>query len=289
MISGFINLYKPAGITSNRAMGVLKQSLIKNNIYTKVGYFGTLDPIAEGILPIALGRATRLFGYNSDKMKRYIAIFRFGISTDTLDISGKITGSEGKIPTTDEIEKVIPFLCGSVAQVPPAFSAKNVSGVRAYKLARAGKEFFLPPKKVEIYSIELTETPGENLFEFDIRCGGGVYIRSIARDMAELLNTLGIMTALKRVECGVFRAEDAVPLEKISEGNIRKYILNIDYFLKTFSKVTLSGEEIRLLSTGKPLETDLKKNLYAVYSDKNSAVGVGSVFDGKIRMKTWLL
>ena len=152
-MQGFINIYKPSGKTSNQVVVEVKK---KFNI-NKVGHMGTLDPMAEGVLPIAIGKATRMFDYFLSKLKSYRLKMKFGISTDTLDITGNVLSTSDYMPTLNDIKKVLPTLVGNIKQTPPLYSAKNVNGVRAYKLARAGKTVELKSCDVYIKSIDIVE------------------------------------------------------------------------------------------------------------------------------------
>lgn len=286
MFSGFINLYKNSGLSSNKALSILKYKLKQNNIKTKVGHFGTLDPMAEGVLPVALGRATRLFDYSLDKLKVYEAEFLFGTATDTLDSTGVVIGTGRSAITEEEIKSVIPSLVGEVEQVPPAYSAKSVNGVRAYKLARSGEEVVLPAKKVNIYSIEPVKNIGEGRFLFRIECGGGTYIRSIVRDMASALGTVGVMTKLVRVKSGRFSADTACDVDKIE--NIEEVILPITYFTDGFVRYDFSETQYGKVKNGLWVDCDIADGYVAAYYE-DELLGIAEVVDKKIRLKTWLL
>ncbi len=286
MLSGFININKKSGLSSNKVLSILKYWLKQNNIKTKVGHFGTLDPIAEGVLPVALGRATRLFDYSLEKIKVYEAVFEFGVNTDTLDNTGTVLSYGRKNVTAEEINAVIPELVGSVEQVPPSYSAKSVCGVRAYDLARKGKEFVLPPKKVEIYSIELLDKIDDGVFFFRIRCGGGTYIRSIIRDMAAKLDTVGIMTKLTRIQSGNFSINSAYDVDELDD--IESKILPIEFLTDGFNRYDLTESEYSKVKNGVPVECRNEDGYVATYY-KNDLLGIGEISDGKIRIKTWLL
>lgn len=286
MLSGFININKKSGLSSNKVLSILKYRLKQNNIKTKVGHFGTLDPIAEGVLPVALGRATRLFDYSLEKIKVYDAVFEFGVETDTLDNTGMVLSYGRKNVTAEEINAVIPELVGSVEQVPPLYSAKSVGGVRAYDLARKGKEFVLQPKKVEIYSIELLDKIDEGVFLFRIRCGGGTYIRSIIRDMAAKLGTVGIMTKLTRIRSGNFTIDSAYDVDELDD--IESKILPIEFLTDGFDRYDLTESEYSKVKNGVPVECRNEDGYVAVYY-KNDLLGIGEISEGKIRIKTWLL
>lgn len=286
MLSGFININKKSGLSSNKVLSILKYRLKQNNIKTKVGHFGTLDPIAEGVLPVALGRATRLFDYSLEKIKVYDAVFEFGVETDTLDNTGTVLSYGRKNVTAEEIKAVIPELVGSIEQVPPSYSAKSVGGVRAYDLARKGKEFVLPPKKVEIYSIELLDKIDDGAFSFRIRCGGGTYIRSIIRDMAAKLGTVGIMSKLTRIQSGNFTIDSAYDVDELDD--IENKILPIEFLTDGFNRYDLTEREYSKVKNGVPVECRDKDGFVATYYE-NDLLGIGEISDGKIHIKTWLL
>lgn len=218
--SGFINIYKNSGCTS---AAVVHQ--VKKLIGLPCGHMGTLDPLAEGVLPIAFGKATRLFNYLQNKQKTYRAIFEFGKATDTEDCTGTVLQEQAKVPTLEEIQQVLPRFTGEYMQVPPMYSAKSVNGVRAYKLARQGEKVELQAKKITIYKLICTRQLTDNQFEFLITCGGGTYIRSLGRDIAAACGTVAIMTALIREKSGYFSLQNAVKLEEIQADKIDKFLL----------------------------------------------------------------
>ena len=162
-MTGFISVDKAQGVSSAREVNIIKRLT-----GTPCGHMGTLDPMANGVLPVAIGNAARLFDYFLDKHKTYIADFVFGIDSDTLDTTGTVTKTGSYIPTEEEINSVLPELCGEIMQIPPRFSAKNVGGKRGYQLAREGVDFELPPKKVKIYSIKLQNKVNETSYRFEI-------------------------------------------------------------------------------------------------------------------------
>ena len=209
-MNGFINLFKPAGMSSAYLLNGLKR-LLKGET---IGHMGTLDPLASGVLPVAVGKSTRLFDYLLDKKKEYIATVAFGYETDTLDLEGKISVKSDKIPDETEVKAAAKSLTGEIMQIPPAFSAKCVNGKRSYKLARQGIAVELPPKKVAVYSIEVLNKSGSE-YNIKIVCGGGTYIRAIARDLGRLCGSAATMTALSRTASGVFRVENSVTLDEL--------------------------------------------------------------------------
>ena len=291
MINGFINLNKPNTVSSNKALGILKHALRTLGIKEKVGHFGTLDPLAEGVLPVALGRATRLFDYSLDKVKVYEAEFLLGADSPSLDKGTDIEYYPFEMPGEDIIESALNSLTGEVMQIPPAFSAKSVDGVRAYKLARSGEDVVLQPKKVTIYSIRLISSDRENkIVKVGIECGGGTYVRSIARDFGALLGTKCIMISLVRTQSGFFRIENALSLAEAEKNpeSILANIVNLSDYLSSFSKTTVTEEEKRTLLNGITIDRDLS-GLTAVFCGE-TPIGIGeNVETGKMKIKTWLL
>ena len=268
-VSGFINVNKEEGVSSAKEVAAVKRL-----VGVPCGHLGTLDPMASGVLPVACGNATRLFDYFLAKRKRYVAEFTFGFTTDTLDTTGTVTGECDKIPSEEEIKGALPALTGDILQVPPAYSAKNVNGVRSYMLARSGVQAELPPKQVSVGEFSLLGRVNENIFRFGIECGGGTYIRSLARDLASSLETLAAMSALCRTESGGFKIEDSVKTQDLSCENIMSFLIPVDGVLP-YPKVKLSLFDEKRYVNGLPVRLDLAEGKYRVYRADGSFYGVG--------------
>lgn len=280
-MKGFINLNKPKGMSSARAVAIVKKQLGLTK--EKVGHAGTLDPMASGVLPIAIGRATRLFDFMQTKQKSYIAEFTFGYETNTLDIEGDIISKSDIIPLKEQILSVLPQFLGEIEQLPPQFSAKSVNGVRAYDLARSGQVADLKPCKVHIFEFELLEDKKPS-YTFKITCGSGTYIRSLCKDLAQSLGAFATMTSLQRVNSGVFNIENSVDIDNISQ----KEILPCEIVLGNLKKLILSLEQESILFMGKKLQLDVASGIYKAYCDEE-LIGLASVDAEKtIKMKTWL-
>lgn len=273
-VSGFINVNKAQGVSSAREVAIIKRL---TNL--SCGHLGTLDPMASGVLPVAVGNATRLFEYFLTKRKRYVAEFTFGIDTDTLDTTGEVIKSGGKVPRQEEIEAALPYLTGELMQVPPNYSAKSVNGVRGYKLAREGKQFSLPPKKVGVGEFKLLCCVSERVFRFEIECGGGTYIRSLGRDLAALMGTYAAMNALCRTMSGDFKIENSVETRLLTRDNIFGSLIPADSVLP-YPAITLSAGEEKLYLNGVPVNCGLADGQYSVYRSDGSFYGVG-LSDGK--------
>lgn len=281
-MTGFINLNKAVGSSSAREVSVIKRLTGQ-----PCGHMGTLDPMASGVLPVGIGNACRLFDYFLTKRKTYLATFRFGEHFDTLDTTGQVISAGGRIPEREEIECVLPRLVGEVMQVPPKYSAKSIGGKRGYALARAGVDFELPPKRVSIYSIDLVARRSEDEYDFRIKCGGGTYVRSICRDMAQMLGTFAAMSALVREKSGPFAIENSVAAEQLNSDNILQYIIPSDSVLP-FDCVHVADRTQFMLLNGMSVPTDLVDGTYKIYLENGQFYGLGAVADCRLKVKTKL-
>jgi len=278
-MTGFINVNKQEGASSAQEVNRIKRLL-----NTPCGHMGTLDPMASGVLPVAVGNAARLFDYFLDKRKTYIATFRFGVDSDTLDSTGEMRESVGYVPTNLQIESVLHEFTGKLSQVPPRYSAKNVCGKRGYQLAREGVEFELAPKTVTVYSVRLLGQPSEDSYDFEIECGGGTYIRSIARDLAKRLNTCAVMSALKRTKSGIFGLENAVGTNILTVDNIKDYIIPTESVLP-FESIFPSAQDAKKLFNGLPVSCGNPDGIYKIYSVDGSFYGLAEVNQSVLKVR----
>jgi len=227
-LSGWLILDKPRGMGSTQGVSAVKRVLRQNGYAkTKVGHGGTLDPLAEGVLPIALGEATKLAGRMLDASKIYEFTLRFGEETDTLDTEGPVIATSDVRPGLVEVEAVLPRFTGPIEQIPPAYSALKVDGQRAYDLARAGEAVALKARAVTIYSLTLAGMEGEGV-TLVAHVSKGTYIRSLARDIAYALGTCGHVTYLRRTKAGPFTREQAISLDNLEEAAKRA---SLEYLL----------------------------------------------------------
>ena len=241
---GFLNINKQAGVSSAQITNKLKHAL-----KTKVGHLGTLDPMATGVLVVAVGKATRLFDYFLNKDKEYIFGVKFGQETDTLDRDGKIIAENTILPTKEQILAILPKFIGALNQTPPAYSAKNINGKRAYNLARQGKEVKLAPKKIEIYSLELLDyKEGEAVFK--VHCTSGTYVRSLARDIAKSLGALAFASFINRTKAGPFSLEQSDSIEETIK-DINSHLISIESVLNKNQKAQLNKTQTQDLLCGK--------------------------------------
>ena len=209
---GWLVIDKPQGVTSAQAV-----SRVRRAFAAKAGHAGTLDPLATGVLPIALGEATKTIAYAINDRKRYRFRVRWGIARATDDCEGEIVGASGVLPQQADIEAILPNFTGAIMQTPPAYCALKIGGRRSYALARAGGTPAPAARRVEIYSLSLIATLGLDHAEFEATVGKGTYIRALARDLARELGTLGHITALRRLSVGRFGVSDAIPLESLGD------------------------------------------------------------------------
>ena len=216
MMNGFINLLKPAGMTSSDAVLCVRKLLPRK---TAVGHGGTLDPDAAGVLPICVGKATRLFNYIIDKEKTYIGELTLGITTDTDDASGTILNVSPVNACEEDVRAVLPRFTGDIMQVPPMYSALKRDGVALYQLARKGETIELESRAVHIEKLELIGKIAENRYLLRIVCGKGTYIRSLMRDIGEALGCGGHMSFLLRSESGVFTCGEALTIDELKNLN----------------------------------------------------------------------
>ena len=210
-LQGWINLYKPKNISSFFAIKKIQSKFqIK-----KIGHCGTLDPMAEGILPIAIGKTTKLIPFVIKKEKKYIFTIKWGKQTSTDDLEGKVIYSSNNIPTKKAIKNQLRKFTGQIEQIPPFASAIKVNGQRAYKLFRENKNFSLKPKKVYVKKIKLLRSNQKKTTNFELECSKGFYIRSFARDLAISLGTFGHIYSLKRTKVGLFSLKSAILLDDL--------------------------------------------------------------------------
>ena len=252
VVNGFINFYKPAGITSMEALRRVKRITGQRK---KVGHGGTMDPLARGVLPVCFGQATRLMDYVVGGSKRYVMDVRLGQSTSTYDAEGEITftGSAEGI-TGSEIESVLDRYIGVVDQVPPMYSAVKVDGQRLYKLARAGIEVEREARAVEIHSIRLTRLALPDL-TLDVECGRGVYMRTLAHDLGEALGCGAHVTDLERRSCGGFTVEDGLTLENLeisaqTPDGWKQHLHPVDWVIRDYKSVIVGRAAEKFLKNG---------------------------------------
>lgn len=308
-MKGFFNINKPRGMNSTKVVAIIKRLT-----HEKVGHLGTLDPDAHGVLPIAVGKATRLFDFFLNKDKEYEARGRFGVLTDTLDESGRVVLMNDVRPTRAQLEAVLPLFCGKQMQMPPAFSAKQVDGERAYDKARRGEEVTLTPREICIYSLELLSFEGDE-FSVRIHCSAGTYVRALIRDIAEKLGAIATTMDIFRTRSGVFDITSsisidnichcersvAIPSLEVTAHNCHceersdvaiptLHLISIEDALSGQEKVRLTEPQVQNLLCGRGQSIPYKdaKNVLFLTPDGDT-YGLGDIENGQIKIAAFLL
>ena len=249
-VHGWIILDKPSGLSSAAAVAAVRRALNAQ----KAGHGGTLDPLATGVLPVALGEATKTVSWAIEGRKLYRFTLRWGEARDTDDVEGTVIASSGLRPEPAAIEAALPPFIGTVLQRPPAYSALKLAGERAYDLARAGRPVELAPRPVEIERFDLVGCPDRDHAEFEVLVGRGTYVRALARDLGEALGSLAHVTQLRRLRVGRFRIEAAIPLDKLAVlGHIAlasEHLLPVETALDDIPALALSEAEAQALRCG---------------------------------------
>ena len=256
-INGWVILDKPVGMTSTQAVGKVRWLFQAQ----KAGHAGTLDPLATGILPIALGEATKTVPYAVDGQKSYRFTVRWGAETDTDDAEGQVVERSDAAPTRAAIEALLPSFIGEIMQTPPAFSAIKIDGQRAYDLARQGETVQLEARPVQIDRLELVGMPDPLTSVFEAECGRGTYVRAIARDIGRTLGCYGHVVALRRTRVGPFQEAQAVTLSELEDAaaledggiEIKTMLRPVESALADLLEVTVSQSDAARLARGQPV------------------------------------
>ncbi len=285
MTHGWINLYKPTGYTSSYCLNLLK----KKYKLKKIGHIGTLDPMAEGVLPIAINEATKTIPLINKSNKTYLFEIKWGEQTSTLDSEGEIINNSKIIPKFESLKQVVKKFIGTINQRPPNFSAKKINGKRAYVLARDGIEFQLKKIKKKIYGIKiLTHNFDDKKTLFLVKCESGTYIRSLANDLAIELNTFCYCTRIVRLRDGIFRKKNSYPIKTlINNENIddfSKYILDIKTVLYHIPTIEINDKKLKLIKNGMKVsmleEVGSKEHKEILADYHQNVVALGSMKNG---------
>ncbi len=285
-MDGVIVLDKPQDFTSFDAVAVMRRLSGQR----KIGHTGTLDPMATGVLPLLLGKATRAASLLDDTDKEYEASFRFGTATDTQDSTGKVLKESGVPVTREQLESVLPLFRGDILQIPPMYSAVQKNGQRLYDLARQGIEVEREPRPITVYKLELKEYDEPTRSgSFTVRCSKGTYIRTLCADIGERLNAYGMMTALRRTVASGFTLADAVTLEQAralsEQGTLAQRVLPVERLFETRLVLRVTQAQAQRFSNGGALSlnrtaiagTDEDGMGYRVVSPQGEFLGLGEV------------
>ena len=271
---GFLNVYKPKGKTSHDVVAILRRV----TKIRQIGHTGTLDPFAEGVLPICIGKATRLIEYLKDD-KAYIATIQLGKATDTYDIEGSVTKSSDKKATSEQISEELKNFRGLIRQIPPIYSALKVNGKKLYEYARKGETVEIKSREICINKLEIQNFDEiAQTVELYIDCSKGTYIRSIANDLGENLGTYGHLIKLTRVKAGDFLIDNSMPLDKLqSAEEVQQNLLN-PLGMLDYPKYNLTKEEFKKISHGNSIEIPLN-DCIAILTYDARIVSIGNVID----------
>ena len=295
-MDGIILINKAKNCTSNNVVNKVKHILNE-----KTGHIGTLDPNATGLLPILVGKGTKLSQYLINHDKEYEVVLKLGIKTDTADLEGKIIEEKEVADNLLEKEKVLDVLNGFIGkqkQVPPMYSAIKVNGKKLYEYARKNVQIELEAREIEIYEIKLgTINQKENRITFTVHCSKGTYIRSLCEDIAQRLGTIGYMKELNRTKVGIFNIENSISVEELEQNKnnpeeLNKYIIPIErIFINIYGNnncISLNDRKLGLFSNGVKLTYGLSEGLYRIYNSKGVFIGIGSVKDKTLKREIML-
>ena len=282
-MNGILIINKEKGCTSHDI--VYKVKKIFNE---KVGHTGTLDPLAEGVLPVLIGKGTLCSKYLINHDKKYVVNLALGQKTETADLEGKII-EEKNIPdkslTQNKIEKVLKSFIGKQQQMPPIYSAIKVNGKKLYEYARKGQNVEIKPREIEIYDIKLMNIDAQKKqIQFEVFCGKGTYIRSLCEDIAEKLETVGYMESLKRIQVGDFKIEDSSKIQELEENKedtkyLESKIISVEEIFKNKEKIKLDDKKMQLFLNGVKITQNQENDIYRIYDKNEKFIGIGIVQD----------
>lgn len=291
-MNGVLNIFKPKGMSSFDAVRVVKKVAGTG----KVGHTGTLDPEATGVLPICIGKATKIIDYIMDSEKVYEVTLKLGIRTTTYDLEGEVL--EERDPshlTEEEILNAINSFKGEYSQIPPMYSALKQNGVRLYELARKGIEVERKGRLVNIYNLEDIKINNPYI-SMKVTCSKGTYIRSLCYDIGEKLGVFATMTQLNRAKTSVFSQEKSININELTKENINDYILSMEEALEKYDKIIVNKKYVKLLVNGVRVadgrftkDKVINNKLYRVYDDENNFIGLGERDDAGFKIEKLLI
>ena len=290
-MDGIILINKEKGCTSHDVV-----NKVKHIFNEKVGHTGTLDPNATGLLPILVGKGTKLSAYLINHDKEYEVTLKLGIKTDTADSEGKVIDEQNvdnSMMQSEKIVKVLDSFIGKQMQTPPIYSAIKINGKKLYEYARKNIEVEIEPRQIEIFSIQLDEiNEDEKIICFTVKCSKGTYIRSLCEDIAERLGTIGYMKELNRVKVGIFDIKNSIKIEELdnnkdNEDFLKRNLISIEeLFIKLYGEnntIFLSDGKLNLFLNGVKLKYSLKNGDYRIYNEKNEFIGIGSIQNSQLK------
>lgn len=277
-MNGIIIINKQKGCTSHDIVYKIKKMFNE-----KVGHTGTLDPMAEGVLPILIGKGTLVSKYLMNHDKKYVVKLQLGIKTDTADSEGKIIEElpvNINLINKENIMKILKTFIGKQEQIPPIYSAIKVNGKKLYEYARKGQEVELKPRQIEIYDINLIKySVDEKQIEFEVFCGKGTYIRSLCEDIAKKFETIGYMKELKRIQVGDFKIEESITINELERNInfINDKVISIEKLFIKSNRIVLDDRKLQLFLNGVKLTQNYKNGIYKIYDKNEEFIGIGII------------
>ena len=295
-MNGIILINKPKGCTSHDIVNKIKHILNE-----KVGHTGTLDPNATGLLPILVGKGTKISQYLINHDKEYKVELKLGIKTDTADSEGRVLEEkevQENILENENVQNTLQSFMGKQKQIPPMYSAIKVNGKKLYEYARKDIKLELEPRDIEIYEITLLDIGKiENIVKFTVKCSKGTYIRSLCEDIAAKLGTIGYMKELNRLQVGIFKIEDSIKIEELEENKnnpnfLQEHIISIENaFIQIFGRynyIVLDEKKLELLYNGVKLKNNKENGLYRIYDEQKNFIGIAKLEAGYLKREIWL-
>ena len=275
-MNGIVIIDKPAGWTSQDVV-----SKLRGVLHTKrIGHGGTLDPMATGVLPVFVGRATRGVEFFEHAEKTYETVLRLGITTDTEDISGTVLTEQDAFVTGEQLEAVLENFRGEIMQVPPMYSALKVGGQKLVDLARKGKEVERKPRPVTIHELTLLSMEADGI-HLRVRCSKGTYIRTLCKDIGQTLGCGGCMTSLRRVTAGEYTIDEAVPLAELVEAaDPQRYLRSVDTMFMNYPAIALTEKQEKRCRCGNTFSVNKEPGTYRIYSQAREFLALAKVEDG---------
>lgn len=295
-MDGIILINKPKGCTSHDIVNKIKHILNE-----KVGHTGTLDPNATGLLPILVGKGTKISQYLINHDKEYKVELKLGIKTDSADSEGRVLEEkevQENILENENVQNTLQSFMGKQKQIPPMYSAIKVNGKKLYEYARKDIKLELEPRDIEIYEITLLDIDKiENIVKFTVKCSKGTYIRSLCEDIAAKLGTIGYMKELNRLQVGIFKIEDSIKIEELEENKnnlnfLQEHIISIENaFIQIFGRdnyIVLDEKKLELLYNGVKLKNNKENGLYRIYDEQKNFIGIAKLEAGYLKREIWL-